>query len=285
MDVSSSKKAWQDAMTSKQAMLLLEILLVLPIMVFASGCGSSPEHVGADPLISPYAQRRVWAIAPFHNESGTSFANGIIMSDHFAQHLTNASNLHVLPVNRTLKAMELLQMAEVGSHADARQLMTELGADALIIGTISAYDPWDPPKLGLAIQLYDSGQGLVTDPINIRHLTRAATSNQTNPVHKVHGQAPIHLPLREQGIASSVSAYFDAADFDVQKQLKKYAGNRSNDGMLGPQDNWHRYRISMDLYSEFVTYVMSWRLLREEARRLSPPPTTNTTTTPQASSR
>ena len=29
----------------------------------------------------------------------------------------------------------------------------------------------------------------------------------------------------------------------------------------------------MDLYSEFVSYVMSWRLLRAETQRIAPPTT------------
>jgi len=251
-------------MTTRQAMLGLVLLI--------GGCDLLPQRpTGPDALSGPYATPRVWAVAPLRNESGSLYADGLVMADHFAAHLTNAANIEMMPVNRVLRAMEALQMAEVASPEDARQLLETLGADALLIGTITAYDPYDPPKLGLTIELYDGGRRLAFEGIDSRQLTRAATGDQVHP-----GPLPGEQPLpRREGVASGVSAYFNAADHRVRDLLIRYAGSRGGDPLAKHEDNWHRYRLSMDLYSEFVTYVMSWRLLDAEWLRVTPPPVTD----------
>jgi hypothetical protein len=244
-------------MTSKQVMLILALML--------AGCESTREPRGVDALISPYSEGRVWAVAPLRNESGSLAADGLIMADRLQRQLENASNIDVIPVNRVLRAMELLEMAAVESPADAARLMQTLGVDGLIIGTITAYDPYDPPKLGLAIELFDGGRSRALDAFDVRRLSRAATSDEAHP-YANGGTETSRVLANEGGVASGVSAFFDAASSEVRRQLQVYGGNRG-----GPDwhpDGWHRYRISMDLYSEFVTYVMSWRLLRAEARRL-----------------
>jgi hypothetical protein len=214
-------------------------------------------------LVSPYAQPRVWAVAPLRNESGSLEVDGATMADRLARQLENASNLDVLPVNRVLLAMEALEMSAVATPNDARRLLAVLECDGLLIGTITSYDPYDPPRLGLAIELFEGGRASTLNAFDTRAMVSAATDDATHP-YAHGGTMPLH---RQQGAVSGVSAYFDAAAADVREKLRRYAADRGGAGWH--EEGWHRYRISMDLYSEFVTYVMSWRLLREESRRLA----------------
>lgn len=239
-------------MTSEQVPLLTAALLLI------TGCALfSPR--GADPLLSPYPTRRVWAVAPLRNESGSTQADGWAIADHLVKQLENARHLDVLPVNRVLAAMDALKLPQVRSPNEAKQLLRTLGVDALVVGTITAYDPYDPPRLGLAIELYIDQNVEHFDSIDVRGLTRAATA-----VGPLPGPASVREPT------STVSAVFDAADPMVRRKLQRYAIDR---GQVPDKDFWHLYRVSMDLYSEFVSYVMSWRLLRAEAQRIATPTT------------
>jgi len=222
----------------------------------------------SDPLISPYATRRIWAVAPFGNESGSLHADGLAIADHFARQLENASNLDVLPVNRVLKAMEAMKLASISSEAEARGVMNLIGADALLVGNITSYDPYDPPKLGVAIELFAGEGQWRRDGLDVRAMTRAGTDDGFG----LGGASRSRRPLA--GSVNGVSAFFDAASPDVSRLLRRYAANRG-----GHYQSWryggpggevlHRYRMSMDLYCEFVTYVMSRRLLAAEAERMS----------------
>ena len=242
-------------MTSEQVLLLTAKMLLI------SGC-TLMAGPGAEPLVSPYPTQRVWAVAPLRNESGNVQANGHTMADHLARQLENASNLDVLPINRTLAAMEALDITTVSNPSQARQILVSLGADALVIGTITAYDPYDPPKLGLAIELYVNKRVEYFDSLDVRKLARKATGQGALP-------PPPGMPRKQP---SNVSAFFDAADPSTRHRLMRYARDRSQEHHR-PDQPWQIYRINMDLYSEFVSYVMSWRLLRAETQRTTPPTT------------
>lgn len=249
-------------MTSEQVMLTLAAL-------WLSGCAALMPKQGADPLVSPYAERRVWAIAPLRNESGSLQVDGAVMADLLAHQLENASNIDVMPVNRVLAAMEALQMRQITSGPEAMKLLATLGADGLIVGTVTAYDPYDPPKLGMAIELYSSPRLEAAHQSDLRRLASAGTDDGP-PAPAARIRQPVSL----------VSAFFDAADPEVRRKLARYAYRRrvqKDPDFVFQKDQEEperMYRISMDLYSEFVSYVMSWRLLKAESQRLAPPPAT-----------
>ncbi len=238
-------------MTSKQVMLAWAVLLI-------GGCSLLGPPKGADPLIGPYGHRQVWAVAPLRNESGSQYADGAALADAIARHLEGASNLDVLPVNRTLQAMDALKMGPPSNPAEAMRLLKMLGADGLVIGTVSAYDPYDPPKLGIALELYvrpSRHRPLVG--LDVRKLSRAA---------RLPSPPSWGSPNWSRQPVASVSAFLDAADPVVRGKLERYALGR---GSAKAPDSSVLYRISMDLYSEFATYVMSWRLLRAETQRVA----------------
>ena len=88
-------------------------------------------------------------MAPLRNESGSIQADGGSIADHLTKHLENASNLDVIPVNRVLAAMARLEYGRVTSPTEARHLLHSLSVDGLVVGSITAYDPYDPPKVRL----------------------------------------------------------------------------------------------------------------------------------------
>ncbi len=256
-------------MTSEKVMLTLAVVLI-------GGCAPRQAPI-AEPLVAPYDGPRVWAVAPLNNESGSLEADGVALADHLARQLETTDRISVMPVSRTLAAMDALRMSHLASPQDATRLLATLNADALLVGTVTDYDPYDPPKLGMALRLFTQRRlDEYADPeLDIRHLTRAATDGGTNP-----------KPRPRMTLGSNVSAVFNGASPQVREALKRYAVRRgANDwpdpqGTLeravtpAPDEHWRRYLLSIDLFSEFVSYAMAKRLLGAEARRLTPPPPT-----------
>ncbi len=243
-------------MTSEQAMWM-----VLALALLASGC----HYRGAKQsqgLSAPYGERQVWAVAPLRNESGSLHANGLKAADHLAQRLETAKGIDVLPVNRVLAALEALQMQGVTSTEDAIKLRGMLGVDGLVVGTITAYDPYDPLKLGLIIELYVDARRDSFKSTDVRKLVRAATDEMSLP------NQPKQRPSQP---VSVVSGFYDASDPAVRDRLLSYAAGRSGEDEDDPTRDQRLYQIDMDLYTEFVTYLVSQRLLRVEQERLAPP--------------
>jgi hypothetical protein len=241
-------------MTSEQVMLALAVVLSL-----FNGCtsGRRADEQPVPRLVAPYRDRQVWAVAPLRNESGSLQVDGLLMADHLARQLEKADGLDVLPVNRVIAAMEALKMPAIRSPQDVTNLRKILGADALVVGTISAYDPYDPPKLGLAVELYADPARKTGQRIDVRKLSSAATGDSTDLAEVKPAGAP----------ATSISGFFDAADPAVRERLQRYAVERGPEPDEDHPTDWRLFRMSMDLYTEFVSYTVSSRLLDAEGRR------------------
>ncbi|MFN0011461.1 MAG: hypothetical protein ACKVS8_07435 [Phycisphaerales bacterium] len=235
------------------------------LALLGASCAAPPQLVAPEVLLSPYAGSAtspLWAVAPLVNESGTSTADNLAVTDAVVAKVAEARGLACVPTNRVIAAMRALGLASVSSPADARVLADALGVDALVVGSITAFDPYDPPTLGLTLGvIHRSSQPNTVDP---RQLQNAAAEPTAPP----SSGAPSVV----------VSEHLDGKNHEVLMSLKRYADGRHNpQGALG----WRSYLASMDLYTEFAAYWTVGRLLDGERLRMSrdglaaqsPPPT------------
>lgn len=224
------------------------------------GCQSGPELVPAEQIVSPYslaAGEVLLAVAPLRNESGTASVDSMALTDLVVQKFDEVKGITCLPTNRTLQAMRALGLSTVSSPADARRLARALGIDGLVVGTVTAYDPYDPPKLGLTLALFGSegrlagSRGGAGDPMAMQTAgTEAAVNNGL---------------FREQPL-TVVSEMLDARDQGVQMNVKRYAEGRTEPSTaLG----WKGYLANADLYNQFASWWTVYRLVQEERLRVS----------------
>jgi len=245
-------------MTSKQAMLAVALLAITCPQL--PGCG---DYRGASRRhqtpAAPYEQRQVWAVAPLRNETGSQYADGVAFADDLTHQLTVIHGIDALPVNRVLAAMAAMRLDAVTSKEQALALRDALGVDGLIVGSLTAWDPYDPPKIGIAVELY-------VDPI---HPSRSFDARQLTWAATEDGATPDQRYRREDQPVSTVAAYYDAADPDTRDHLDHFGKDRGKDD--GKYRHHARlYRISMDLYSEFVSHMVCSRLLEAERVRTTP---------------
>jgi len=222
-----------------------------------AGCNAEPRLQQPVTLQSPYPSTAepLWAVAPLRNDSGASIADILRISDAVAAKVAEVRGLSVLPVNRTLAAMRALRLPAIDSPEDARRVAAVLGVDGLIVGSITAYDPYNPPKLGLTLALY-GGEGTSTAPdIDPGVLTAAASES-----------LPAASRTRAQPALATASVYLDAANHDVLARVQEYSQGRHDPRTaLG----WRGVLANMDLYTEFVAFDAVHALLRRESRRLA----------------
>lgn len=262
----------QDAMTSAQtmqpgsrletlwrALRAAALLAALPL----TSCDLGPQLRPPMPLRSPYEAPLVWAVAPFANESGVSIVQGDRVADAFAEQIESVDGLRSVPVNRVIAAMRQLDLKRIASPSDAMKLMQTLNVHGVIVGTVTAYDSYDPPKFGAAIQLFQrdglhhGGCGGMIDPI-------AAT------------RAPSERPLsvdssRQEPATAQASGVFDAANHQTLVWLDDYAVGRTEpNSAFGRRE----HLVRMDLYTQFVAYRLLHDLLASERVRLMPAPAT-----------
>jgi len=253
----------QDALTSEKVMLNRSrpcgrtAPAVLAVLMLMAGCQFFEKDIEQpDTTASPYPSAKLWAVAPIRNESGTTLVDSLVVADKIAQQLQQVDGITVVPVNRVLQAMQSTELKQVNSVGDAMGLMQTLDVDGLIVGTVTAWDPYEPPKIGATVQLY-SRRVPDAQAVDTRALTYAATDRRL-PGLTEHSQ-PI----------AQASGYFDAANGAVLKNLRHYATGRTPPRSAA---GWRSYLLSMDLYTEFVSHELTRQLLESERRRLNPPP-------------
>lgn len=234
--------------------------LVLP---WTGGCASPDPLQPPQVLISPYASlpaEPVVAVVPLRNESGTSAVDALGLSDTLVSTVTQVRGLRALPMNRTLAAMRALEMDQPQSPEDLDRLARMLGADAVIVGSITAYDPYEP-IVGLALALHARPGALhgarpAAIEIDPRLLREQPTEYDYFAGQRDAGQGP----------ASSVMLVLDGRDHDVQMRVRRFAQGRAEAvSALG----WRRYLRSMPEFERFAAHEALGQLLQREWVRLA----------------
>lgn len=239
-----------------RAPLLAIVAALLPLLC---GCSLFKEKLHPPlALASPYERRQLWAVAPFANESGISIVKPDRIADVMAEQAEEIEGIDTVPVNRVILGMRRLEMRSINSPADATALMNALGVDGLIVGTVTAYDPYPPPKFGAAVQLYRRDMprnGSRVDPVALTRSSRERVSP---------GELPANGPI------ARASGVFDAKNHQTLMQLNEYAVGRTQPGAAYGSNV---YLVNMELYTQFVAYRLLHDLLDTERARLNPPAT------------
>lgn len=232
----------------------------LALGLAGSGCTTTAELLPPDVLVAPYdtvAGEPLWAVVPPANESGTSVFDPAVIGDKLVAAVSQTRGLACLPVNRTIAGMRALGLERVTTPAEAQQLARVLGVDGVLVPTVTAYDPYDPPVLGLAVSLYTVPGGLEA-PADVLFDPRLF---QTMPTDAGRGT----FQVSGQPVATSIE-HLDAQNHDVLIKVRAFAEGR---GRTESPMGWKAYTASMDLYSEFATHETVRELLGLEWLRLA----------------
>jgi hypothetical protein len=197
-----------------------------------------PTHKAAAPIesiiSSPYPNTATIAVAPTINLSGSRDFDPLAVSDAVFGELQQVPGLNVIPLNRVLLAMRQLNIRTIDDPVQAQRIAQDLGAQGLVVPAVTAFDPYNPPQMGMILQMYTppgAGGG----------------------------------PVQKQP-ASQANGMFNATNQSVLRELQEFARGRTPmDSAL--QDE--KYLMDSDLYVRFVSHAMVRRLMEVERQRLA----------------
>lgn len=222
------------------------------------GCASTPREpalVAPRTLVAPYdaaGAEVLWAITPLRNETGVPRLDVEQITDKLIAEADRIHGVRTIPLNRVIQAMLALKMQGVNSPMEAQRLAETLGVDAIVVGSLTSYDPYTP-ALGMTLATYSISSQGVTSRVDPRSLTVRTTEGE--PRAAVAGDAPTLV----------VSEIFDGRSHQTLMEVRTYAQGRVREpSALG----WRRYVESMDQFTDFVSYAMLDRVLRREWVRL-----------------
>ena len=126
-----------------------------------------------------------------------------------------------------------------------------------MVGTITTFDPYPPPTLGMAVQVFSRGSRPGGQSLDTHALTRALSDDTV-----ARGS------LGGAYATAQAAGVFDASNHRTLRWLDDYANGRADpEGTFGTDI----YLVSMDWYTKFVCHRLLRHLLAQEHFRLSPP--------------
>jgi len=133
-------------------------LLTLLVCLVSTGCSLLPELAHQPTVHNPFPQLSKVAIAPFFNLSNEPTLDGRRVALAYYNELQLVPGFEVVPVGVVETAMRQHNIALRGP-AEARRLAQLLDVDALVVGAVTDYSPYYPPRCGLQVEWYAANPG------------------------------------------------------------------------------------------------------------------------------
>jgi hypothetical protein len=118
-----------------------------------SGCAMLPEIVHQPTLHNPFPQISKVAVAPFFNMSTEPTLDCHKVAEAYAAELAEVPGYVVIPVTQVETAIQACHL-RMDKEQDARQLAQLLDVDAVVVGVVTQYTPYYPPRLTLHVSWF-----------------------------------------------------------------------------------------------------------------------------------
>jgi hypothetical protein len=139
--------------------LLFAIMLAGMTLVGVAGCRLIIPDVSRQPVIhNPFPQLSRVAVAPFFNQSDEKTVDGRDFAMAYYAELQAVPGFEVVPLGVVEEAI-IRNHINLSSPSEARRLAQVLNVDAVVIGAVTDYSPYYPPRCGLRVEWYAANPG------------------------------------------------------------------------------------------------------------------------------
>lgn len=232
------------------------MLSLIALGLGGGACGPQQKSAAFDParVSNRWIGPATIAVAPALNFSGATDFDPAVAADWMASELASAEGINVIPVSRVLAVMARVGVSVIDSPEAADAVRRELGADLILVFAVTEYDPYEPPIVGLAAQLYGSPPGWSRQA----HLDPMLVSRQARPFAVGQDSNPSLRPVAQ------VQRVFNASHDFIRDRVREYADARGDaDSVFG----WRLYLVSQEHYMRYCCYAAIEELIRPPHRR------------------
>ncbi|MHB1033331.1 MAG: hypothetical protein ACYC35_05540 [Pirellulales bacterium] len=137
---------------------MIRYLAVCLLLASTAGCAIFPEISHQPTVHNPFPQLSKVAVAPFFNLSTEATVDGRQFALAYFNELQLVPGFEVVPIGVVENAMRTYNLS-LNNPDDARRLAEVLGVDAVVVGAVTDFTPYYPPRCGLQIEWYAANPG------------------------------------------------------------------------------------------------------------------------------
>jgi len=138
---------------------LLGTMLACMACFGMSGCHLLFPDVSHQPVIhNPFPQLSRVAVAPFFNLSDEPTVDGRKFAIAYFTELQSVPGYEVVPLG-VVEETILEHRIDLSRPEEARRLANILGVDVVVIGSVTDYSPYYPPRCGMRVEWYAANSG------------------------------------------------------------------------------------------------------------------------------
>lgn len=118
-----------------------------------TGCQIFPDKLHQPVFHNPFPQLHKVAVLPFYNQSAEPTVDGEAIAMAYYNELQTIQGFEVMPVGVAKRMLDASGI-EPRSPQDFQRLARQMNVDAVIIGSVTEFTPYYPPRLGLSVDWY-----------------------------------------------------------------------------------------------------------------------------------
>src|SRR5262245_25058813 len=136
----------------------LTLLAAALLCAVSSGCLALPDRILEPQFHNPFPQIYRVAVLPFFNQSAEPTVDGEAVAMAYYNELQMIPGFEVMPVGVARQMLAASITANAGreprSGIEFPRLARQMGVDAVLVGSVTEYSPYYPPRMGLSVDWF-----------------------------------------------------------------------------------------------------------------------------------
>ena len=135
--------------------------IFLLFLLSSVGCSLFPITYQREQIHNPFPQVQLVAVLPFYNQSENPTVDTEVVAEKYYGALQAIPGFEVLPVGVTKTQWMIYsqQHGEPVSGADFQKLADFMGVEALVVGSVTDFDAYYPPRMAMTVHWYAANEG------------------------------------------------------------------------------------------------------------------------------
>lgn len=144
--------------SGKSSQPLALSLVLAACAVTLAGCAFFPDVRRKPQIVNPFPQLHTIAVLPFFNQSEEPTLSGNRVAMAYMHELQAIRGFEVLPLG-AVQAKMLQFNRPLSSGEDFQAFAQFLGVDAVLVGSVTDYQPYYPPRMTMKVNWYAANPG------------------------------------------------------------------------------------------------------------------------------